>query len=208
MAAERVHGDPRFFRPYSMALTWSGLAPTRYTTRGRVDLKRKQHRGRGRITYFVSVAGYLSRVRPVPGSETPVSVRHRGRTGTSSKKSRSTDVALTGDPAETLAAEAVTSAQPQTDRDLGAPLRSTSQRPSEKTRRQYVPGAAVTHEAAFKWLEAATRSRPAWRGAIADLEDNFIKWFSEESVRPTSQSTTLSDNTLSKGRREITGATI
>ena len=107
-----------------------------------------------------------------------------------------------------LAPEAVTSVQAQTDRDLGAPLRGTSQRQSKKPRRQYVPGATANHEAAFKWLETATRSRPAWRGAIADLEDDFIKWFSEDGVRPESQSATLSSNTLSNGRSAIKGATI
>ena len=40
--SERVNGDARFSRPYSMALTWTGS--TRDTARGRFDPKRKRER--------------------------------------------------------------------------------------------------------------------------------------------------------------------
>jgi hypothetical protein len=74
LAAEKVYGDCRLLGPLSVVLEWQGAEPL-HARALKHRLRKLKHRGRGKTTYFSSLAVYLSRVKPVAGHGPSVRLR-------------------------------------------------------------------------------------------------------------------------------------
>jgi hypothetical protein len=153
LAAEKVCGDVRLLRPLSVVLEWSGKSPSRYTARGLKQRPRKlKHRGRGKTTYFSSLAGHLSRVKPVAGLGPSV----RLRSLTAAAAGRCTSLKRVIRQKSGKASEAHHRVLPGSPRSAGNGGR-------------YPRVRHVNHELAFEYLCTLAETRGRWSGVVRDL---------------------------------------